>query len=167
MNIAFFGTPNFAVPALREINNSTHNVLAVITGVAKRSGRGQKLNKTPIYLESENLGIPIIEVESFNDFQVSKDFKIEESLIQNEILEIRLTYSGGCAQHQFTLYTTQQYQKSLPPKLPLFLMHDTGGDACREIKQETLLFNIEDLKYDGQKTVQFIINQEYTVDYTY
>jgi len=120
-------------------------------------------NKTESKIKVEE----VLKVESFNGFQVSKNFKIEESLIQNEILEIRLTYSGGCAQHQFTLYTAQQYQKSLPPKLPLFLMHDTGGDACREIKQETLLFNIEDLKYEGQKTVQFIINQEYKVDYTY
>ena len=65
MNIAFFGTPDFAVPALREINKSTHNIVATITGVAKPSGRGQKLNKTPIYQESEKLGIPIIEVDDF------------------------------------------------------------------------------------------------------
>ena len=63
MNIAFFGTPDFAVPSLREINKSSHNILATITGVAKPSGRGQKLNKTAIYHESEKLGIPVIEVD--------------------------------------------------------------------------------------------------------
>ena len=67
MNIAFFGTPDFAVPALCEINKSTHNIVATITGVAKPSGRGQKLNKTPIYKKSEKLGIPIIEVDEFLD----------------------------------------------------------------------------------------------------
>jgi len=67
MNIAFFGTPDFAVPALREINNSKHNILVTITGPAKPSGRGQKLIKTPIYTESENLGIPIIEVDDFQN----------------------------------------------------------------------------------------------------
>ena len=65
MNIAFFGTPDFAVPALRKINKSTHNIVTTITAVAKPSGRGQKLNKTPIYKESEKLGIPIIEVDDF------------------------------------------------------------------------------------------------------
>jgi methionyl-tRNA formyltransferase len=65
MNIAFFGTPDFAVPALRKINKSTHNIVTTITAVAKPSGRGQKLNKTPIYKESEKLGIPIIEVDNF------------------------------------------------------------------------------------------------------
>ena len=63
MNIAFFGTPDFAVPALREISNSKHNIVASITGVSKPSGRGQKLHKTPIFIESEKLGIPIIEVD--------------------------------------------------------------------------------------------------------
>ena len=67
MKIAFFGTPDFAIPALRKIHNSNHNILATITGVAKPSGRGQKLNKTPIYSESENLAIPIIEVNDLQD----------------------------------------------------------------------------------------------------
>ncbi|MBC8311239.1 MAG: methionyl-tRNA formyltransferase [Candidatus Marinimicrobia bacterium] len=67
MNIAFFGTPDFAVPALCEINNSNHNIVATITGVAKPSGRGQKLRKTPIYVESERLKIPIIEVDDLHD----------------------------------------------------------------------------------------------------
>jgi len=65
MNIAFFGTPDFAVPALRKINKSTHNIVTTITGTAKPSGRGQKLNKTSIYKESEKLGIPIIQVDDF------------------------------------------------------------------------------------------------------
>ena len=65
MNIAFFGTPDFAVSSLREINNSNHDIIVTITGLAKPSGRGQKINKTPIYLESKKLGIPIIEVDDF------------------------------------------------------------------------------------------------------
>ena len=67
MNIAFFGTPDFAVPALRKIHNSKHNVMATITGGPKPSGRGKKLKKTPVYRESENLGIPIIEVDNFKN----------------------------------------------------------------------------------------------------
>lgn len=67
MNIAFFGTPDFAVPSLRKIHNSTHNILATITGIAKPSGRGQRLNKSAIYKESESLEIPIIEVDDFQN----------------------------------------------------------------------------------------------------
>ena len=84
MNIAFFGTPDFAVPALRKINKSTHNIVTTITAVAKPSGRGQKLNKTPIYKESEKLGIPIIEVDDFlnpNFIATLESLKIDISII--------------------------------------------------------------------------------------
>ena len=84
MNIAFFGTPDFAVPALREINKSTHNIVTTITAVAKPSGRGQKLNKTPIYKESEKLGIPIIEVDDFlnpNFIATVESLEIDISII--------------------------------------------------------------------------------------
>ena len=67
MNIAFFGTPDFAIPSLREINNSTHNVVATITGISKPSGRGQKLHRTPVFFESEKLNIPIIEIDDLSD----------------------------------------------------------------------------------------------------
>ncbi|MBL4625911.1 MAG: hypothetical protein JKY42_12345 [Flavobacteriales bacterium] len=109
----------------------------------------------------------VVIVESFNDHHTSRNFNIEYSLIHDDILEIHVTYSGGCAQHEFILYSTKQYQKSLPPKLPVFLVHDTGGDACRELKKETLLFDVKNLKYEGQKAIQLILNTEYTVDYTY
>ena len=84
MNIAFFGTPDFAVSALREINKSNHNIIATITGVAKPSGRGQKMNKTPIYMESKKLGIPIIEVDNFLDpdfIKIMKSLKVDIFII--------------------------------------------------------------------------------------
>ena len=84
MNIAFFGTPDFAVPALRKINKSTHNIVTTITAAAKPSGRGQKLNKTPIYKESEKLGIPIIEVDDFlnpNFIATVESLEIDISII--------------------------------------------------------------------------------------
>jgi methionyl-tRNA formyltransferase len=84
MNIAFFGTPDFAVSALREINNSNHNIITTITGVAKPSGRGQKMNKTPIYLESKKLGIPIIEVDDFLNpkfIETMKSLKVDIFII--------------------------------------------------------------------------------------
>lgn len=108
----------------------------------------------------------VVKVESFNE-NISKDFRIIESIIHEDILEIQVSYSGGCAEHDFTMYSTQQYQKSLPPKLPMFLVHDNGGDACRASKTETLLFDIKELRYEGQKAVQLIINKEHTVDYNY
>ncbi len=42
MKIVFFGTAGFAVPALKALNESQHDVVAVVTGVDRRGGRGRK-----------------------------------------------------------------------------------------------------------------------------
>lgn len=109
----------------------------------------------------------VLEVESFNDFHVSKDFTIISSMIHDDILEVEISYSGGCAEHYFFLYTTLEYMKSLPPKLNLFLVHDANGDVCRELIQETLLFDIKKLQYEAQSKVQLVLNTEYLVEYNY
>ena len=58
MKIVFMGTPDFAVPALRRLIRE-HNVVCVYTREPKVSGRGNKLNKTPIHLVAEEFGIEV------------------------------------------------------------------------------------------------------------
>ncbi len=112
--------------------------------------------------------IPKIEkVDSFTAYSPSRNFTIISSQAIENILEIEVSYSGGCAEHSFNLYTTGAYMKSLPPKLALLLIHDDGGDACRELKTEKLKFQLNNVQYEGLQTVQLIINNEHTVDYTY
>ena len=42
------GTPDFAVPALKAIHNSQHQICAVVTNPDKPYGRGQKLKSSDI-----------------------------------------------------------------------------------------------------------------------
>ncbi len=42
MNIVFFGTPEFAIPSLNALQNSSHKVVAVVTQPTKATGRGKK-----------------------------------------------------------------------------------------------------------------------------
>lgn len=58
MKIVFMGTPDFAVPALRRLIKE-HEVVCVYTREPKISGRGNKLNKTPIHLVAEEAGIEV------------------------------------------------------------------------------------------------------------
>jgi len=69
MNIAFFGTPDFAVPSLKKIFNSKHLIKASITGVPKPVGRGQILRKTPVSIEAEKLNIPVIEIDNLSNLK--------------------------------------------------------------------------------------------------
>ena len=58
MKIVFMGTPDFSVLALEELIKK-HDVVAVYTRAPKESGRGKKLNKTPIHLLAEKNGIEV------------------------------------------------------------------------------------------------------------
>lgn len=59
LNIVFMGTPDFAEESLKKINESKHNVLAVVTTEDKPRGRGMKLLPTPVkeYAVENNLKI--------------------------------------------------------------------------------------------------------------
>ncbi|MCM1324047.1 MAG: methionyl-tRNA formyltransferase [Acetobacter sp.] len=58
MRIVFMGTPDFSVPVLEKLI-AEHTVVAVYTRAPKVSGRGNKVNKTPVHLVAEKYGIEV------------------------------------------------------------------------------------------------------------
>lgn len=58
MRVVFMGTPDFSVPALKKLI-AEHEVAAVYTRAPKESGRGKKINKTPVHLVAEAHGINV------------------------------------------------------------------------------------------------------------
>lgn len=59
MKIVFMGTPDFAVPCLRVLAESEHEVAAVFTQPDKPKGRGYKMIPTPVKAVAEEYGIPV------------------------------------------------------------------------------------------------------------
>ena len=53
------GTPNFAVPILKNIYQNGFEVSAVYTQQPKKSNRGQKISKSPIHLLAETLNLDV------------------------------------------------------------------------------------------------------------
>src|SRR5476651_1344701 len=59
LRIAFAGTPEFAVPALRALASSRHQLVGVLTQPDRAAGRGRKLKASPVKLLAEQLVLPI------------------------------------------------------------------------------------------------------------
>ena len=59
MKIVFMGTPDFAVPCLRTLAESPHEVSAVFTQPDKPKGRGYKMIPTPVKALAMEYGIPV------------------------------------------------------------------------------------------------------------
>lgn len=59
LKVVFFGTPEFAKNSLKAIHESHHEVAGVVTVADKASGRGQKINESPVktYAVDNNLRV--------------------------------------------------------------------------------------------------------------
>jgi methionyl-tRNA formyltransferase len=61
VRIAFAGTPEPAVPTLRALlDSSRHEVVAVVTRPAARSGRGRKVTASPVAELATEAGVPVL-----------------------------------------------------------------------------------------------------------
>lgn len=59
VRIAYFGTPEMAVPPLQALVAAGHDVALVVTRVDKRRGRGSELSPSPVKAEALNLGLAV------------------------------------------------------------------------------------------------------------
>ena len=59
LRIAFAGTPQFALPALRALLASCHRVVGVLTQPERPAGRGLGLRASPIKLLAQEAGLPL------------------------------------------------------------------------------------------------------------
>jgi methionyl-tRNA formyltransferase len=59
MRIAFMGSPDFAVPALRALHRAGHDIAAVYCQPARPAGRGQAIRRCPVHVAAESLGLSV------------------------------------------------------------------------------------------------------------
>jgi methionyl-tRNA formyltransferase len=63
LRIAFFGTPQFAVPTLQRLLASRHPVVGVVTQPDRGRGRGQKVTDAPVKTLALEHGVPVFQPE--------------------------------------------------------------------------------------------------------
>ena len=59
MRIAFMGSPDFAVPALRALHAAGHEIACVYAQPPRPAGRGQKETPCPVHRAALDLGLPV------------------------------------------------------------------------------------------------------------
>src|SRR5436190_22960489 len=91
--IAFFGTPDFALPSLRALWNycekSGHNLAVIVTQPDKKQGRGQRLLAGPVKSFALEHNIPTLQPESLRKntpsgdefFQQFKELSIDLAVV--------------------------------------------------------------------------------------
>ena len=94
LNIIFMGTPDFAVPILKSINNLNHNILEVYTQPPNKKNRGQKIQNTPIHDLSNKLNLPVRCPITFDEEEINHIKKLSPDLVivvaYGKILPVKL-----------------------------------------------------------------------------
>ena len=75
LRIIFMGTPDFAVPALRALISSSHEVIAVYSQPPRPKGRGYEVEKSPVHLTADEHNIPVYHPINFKADEDKETFK--------------------------------------------------------------------------------------------
>ena len=102
--------------------------------------------------------------------KTNDSYNLEDAKIEGNYLIFKVSYSGGCEQHDFRLIGSEMLSKSLPPIRAIQLVHNNKGDKCKSIVSKTLKFSITNLAYKkeaGSKIKLQLENYTNQLEYTY
>ena len=75
MNIVFFGSDIFALPSLRALLTTKHEICCVVTQPDRESGRGLHLSSTVIKSHAQASGLEIYQPQNVNTAEAIKLLK--------------------------------------------------------------------------------------------
>ncbi len=108
-----------------------------------------------VYLEPDKLdAIPIIIDNNLYEeaaFSPQAPVSIEQAEINGDILDMAVSFTGGCEEHIFRLVASTAYKKSIPPKALIILTHDAKDDTCTQSIMEELRFDLTPFKKHFQE----------------
>ena len=137
--IAFLGTPEFAVPILRSIIKGGYKVSCVFSQPPRKSHRGQKINKSPVHIFSEDFGIQIKtpnKIEDELEFIKSLNLDIAIVVAYGQILPeeiLRLSKKGFINIHASLL---PKWRGAAPIQRSLINMDKNTGVSIMKINKK-------------------------------
>ena len=168
MRIVFFGTGEFALPALKRLMKSGHEIAAVVTQPDRKRGRGWNVRPTPVKAFAEQVapGIAIFQPERTSEEEFTMHLKDKNAdlfvvidygqLLDKEVLQIPRKYCVNL--HPSIL---PKYRGASPVNWAILNGEDETGntvirmdarmDAGNIILQETIAINSRENADDLEK----------------
>lgn len=87
-----------------------------------------------------------VAVDHWGDDPYTLESDDDAPVLEGDILTLTLSYSGGCARHDFTLVTAGYFLESNPVQLNLHLVHDAHEDPCEAYPTEQYEFDLAPLR---------------------
>lgn len=148
--------------------------ILMIAALIFATGCGKKKAMASERAQTEEVTIPDPEIqkividEGFVPPRENARFTVDKMEMDGSKLHLSVSYSGGCEEHIFNLYTNGSYAKSYPPQLTLFLEHIDNNDRCRAMITKELVFDVTGIEYPGTNELMLRLNNtEEKLSYKY
>lgn len=79
LRIIFAGTPEFALPTLKNLLSSEHTIVAVYTQPDRPSGRGQQVHASPVKQLALSHQVPVFQPATLRDEAVQEELKTHQA----------------------------------------------------------------------------------------
>ncbi len=120
-----------------------------------------------------NTNIPDTAPKAIIDLSASMDGYTDPVNIKHvetvgDFLQIDVSYSGGCEEHEFNLVSNGKFTPTYPVELEIHLEHNANGDRCRSLIDKRLFFDVTPFQNPSTSQVLFVVtNSNKTIDYSY
>ncbi|MCY3741599.1 MAG: hypothetical protein OXH00_11305 [Candidatus Poribacteria bacterium] len=81
-------------------------------------------------------------------------YTLNSATITGDTLNISVSYSGGCQEHQLTLVVSDAFLESFPVQLHVSLAHNANEDACEAWLTDNYHFDLTPIKTMYQEAYQ-------------
>ena len=83
-------------------------------------------------------------------------FRLDSAYVDDDWLFMRVSYSGGCRDHELNLWKLPPNALN-PPPVELALSHDANGDMCEAYITRWLVFSLVPIREKGKHEVKFLL----------
>ncbi len=73
-----------------------------------------------------------------NDDLTGDPFALNSARFEGQYLEMSVSFSGGCNEHDYSFFVSETVLLSDPPQLSMFVVHDDRDDFCDAYLTETI-----------------------------
>lgn len=92
-------------------------------------------------------GPELLVIDNSFDPETPQDpYSIQSLSLEGGILNISVSYSGGCVEHEWGLIGTDRFAESNPVQARVVLTHDDKDDNCDGIANRALAFDLSPLR---------------------
>lgn len=114
----------------------------------------------------------ILEPVFYYDTIPRDTFAINYAKIVDDCIEINVSYSGGCEEHNFYLTKIEPWCGTPPiPPTMLQLWHNANGDMCEAYLTNSVFFDLTSIQYADSSSMEIILltnlNDNYSQQFTY